>query len=126
MELDEDVEGMQSTIYFLQQQLRQTREQLAAIQKENEMFRNSGCFSDTRSIISESSHKVNKYQVADGRSNTNSDNSESESSFLREKHPSPTQVDKEKVNLFLGKVLEMNNISLLTVLFHTNYFIYFS
>nr|CAG4642124.1 EOG090X0FYD [Eurycercus lamellatus] len=36
LELDEDVEGMQSTIYFLQQQLRQTREQLVAVQKENE------------------------------------------------------------------------------------------
>lgn len=40
MELDEDVEGMQSTIYFLQQQLRQTRDQLAAMQKENELLRN--------------------------------------------------------------------------------------
>ena len=33
LELDEDVEGMQSTIYFLQQQLRQSREQLATVQK---------------------------------------------------------------------------------------------
>lgn len=32
---------MQSTIYFLQQQLRQTRDQLAAVQKDNEMLRNS-------------------------------------------------------------------------------------
>nr|CAG4645192.1 EOG090X0FYD [Leptodora kindtii] len=39
LELDEDVEGMQSTIYYLQQQLRQTREQLAAVQKENELLR---------------------------------------------------------------------------------------
>ena len=30
---------MQSTIYYLQQQLRQTREQLAAVQKENELLR---------------------------------------------------------------------------------------
>lgn len=46
LELDEDVEGMQSTIYFLQQQLRQTREQLAAIQKENEILRTSVLSSD--------------------------------------------------------------------------------
>jgi hypothetical protein len=42
LELDEDVEGMQSTIYFLQQQLRQTRDQLSAAQKENELLRNTG------------------------------------------------------------------------------------
>nr|CAG4642867.1 EOG090X0FYD [Evadne anonyx] len=47
LELDEDVEGMQSTIYFLQQQLRQTREQLAAVQKENEVFRNSSSSSSS-------------------------------------------------------------------------------
>ena len=41
LELDEDVEGMQSTIYFLQQQLRQTREQLSIVQKENETMRRS-------------------------------------------------------------------------------------
>nr|CAG4648321.1 EOG090X0FYD [Moina brachiata]SVE93324.1 EOG090X0FYD [Moina brachiata] len=40
LELDEDVEGMQSTIYFLQQQLRQTREQLYAAQKETEVLKN--------------------------------------------------------------------------------------
>lgn len=39
LELDEDVEGMQSTIYFLQQQLRQTRDQMATIQKENDKLR---------------------------------------------------------------------------------------
>lgn len=31
---------MQSTIYFLQQQLRQTRDQLAVMQRENELLRN--------------------------------------------------------------------------------------
>lgn len=42
LELDEDVEGMQSTIYFLQQQLRQTRDQLSATQTELEQFKNPG------------------------------------------------------------------------------------
>ena len=41
LELDEDVEGMQSTIYFLQQQLRETRDQLSVAQKENELLRNT-------------------------------------------------------------------------------------
>lgn len=47
LELDEDVEGMQSTIYFLQQQLRQTRDQLSAVQKENELLRNTGVHADS-------------------------------------------------------------------------------
>lgn len=34
MELDEDVEGMQSTIYYLQQQLRESKEMIAKLQKE--------------------------------------------------------------------------------------------
>ncbi|GBN15934.1 Pre-mRNA-splicing regulator WTAP [Araneus ventricosus] len=34
LELDEDVEGMQSTIYYLQQQLREAKEQIAQLQKE--------------------------------------------------------------------------------------------
>ena len=60
LELDEDVEGMQSTIYFLQQQLRQTREQLAAVQKENEVFRSSSNSSSSSltqcQLAGESSH----------------------------------------------------------------------
>ncbi|GIY48269.1 pre-mRNA-splicing regulator female-lethal(2)D [Caerostris extrusa] len=34
LELDEDVEGMQSTIYYLQQQLREAKEQIVHLQKE--------------------------------------------------------------------------------------------
>jgi len=56
LELDEDVEGMQSTIYFLQQQLRQTREQLAAVQKENEVFRSSSSSLTQCQLAGESSH----------------------------------------------------------------------
>ena len=50
LELDEDVEGMQSTIYFLQQQLRQTRDQLVVVQKENEILRNCGTNADNTSL----------------------------------------------------------------------------
>ncbi len=39
VELDEDVEGMQSTIYFLQQQLKDSKDQVAQLQKENELLR---------------------------------------------------------------------------------------
>ncbi|QQP38353.1 Uncharacterized protein FKW44_018908 [Caligus rogercresseyi] len=35
-ELDEDVEGMQSTIYYLQQQLREAKEKLSSYEKEKE------------------------------------------------------------------------------------------
>nr|XP_015911332.1 pre-mRNA-splicing regulator WTAP isoform X2 [Parasteatoda tepidariorum]XP_015911334.1 pre-mRNA-splicing regulator WTAP isoform X2 [Parasteatoda tepidariorum] len=34
LELDEDVEGMQSTIYYLQQQLREAKEQISQLQKD--------------------------------------------------------------------------------------------
>ncbi|XP_076357119.1 pre-mRNA-splicing regulator female-lethal(2)D isoform X2 [Tachypleus tridentatus] len=36
LELDEDVEGMQSTIYYLQQQLKDSKEQIAKLQQENQ------------------------------------------------------------------------------------------
>lgn len=38
-DLDEDVEGMQSTILFLQQELRKAKDALAALQKENGALR---------------------------------------------------------------------------------------
>ena len=37
--LDEDVEGMQSTIYFLQQQLKETKEQLRRLQTDNSQLK---------------------------------------------------------------------------------------
>lgn len=39
-DLDEDVEGMQSTIMFLQQELRKTKDLAAGLQKENGLLRN--------------------------------------------------------------------------------------
>lgn len=39
-DLDEDVEGMQSTIYYLQQELRKSNETVAALQSENGQLRN--------------------------------------------------------------------------------------
>lgn len=38
-DLDEDVEGMQSTIYYLQQELRKSNELVVALQSENEQLR---------------------------------------------------------------------------------------
>ncbi|XP_074662402.1 pre-mRNA-splicing regulator WTAP-like [Tubulanus polymorphus] len=38
VELDEDVEGMQSTIYILQQQLKEAREEINKLQKQNEFL----------------------------------------------------------------------------------------
>ncbi|XP_063985151.1 pre-mRNA-splicing regulator WTAP [Diachasmimorpha longicaudata] len=41
-DLDEDVEGMQSTIYFLQQELRKARESVTLLQQENASLKSSG------------------------------------------------------------------------------------
>ncbi|XP_065560745.1 pre-mRNA-splicing regulator WTAP-like isoform X2 [Artemia franciscana] len=48
-ELDEDVEGMQSTIYFLQQQLKESKSKVSELQKEIDRLRgeNQGYDSDT-------------------------------------------------------------------------------
>lgn len=40
-DLDEDVEGMQSTIYFLQQELRKARESVTLLQQENATLKSS-------------------------------------------------------------------------------------
>lgn len=41
-DIDEDVEGMQSTIMFLQQELRKTKELLTGVQKENAALKGGG------------------------------------------------------------------------------------
>ncbi|XP_047105379.1 LOW QUALITY PROTEIN: pre-mRNA-splicing regulator WTAP [Schistocerca piceifrons] len=41
-DLDEDVEGMQGTIYFLQQELRKAKESNAALQQENSALKSGG------------------------------------------------------------------------------------
>lgn len=41
-DLDEDVEGMQSTIYFLQQELRKARESVMLLQQENAVLKITG------------------------------------------------------------------------------------
>nr|CAD7440524.1 unnamed protein product [Timema bartmani] len=41
-ELDEDVEGMQSTIYYLQQELRKSKDTVTALQQENILLKTGG------------------------------------------------------------------------------------
>ena len=85
LELDEDVEGMQSTIYFLQQQLRQTRDQLTAVQKENEALRTS-C-----AATSDATAQLPASPSAYGRSNgTTSDHSIDQSSCSPGPHADPS------------------------------------
>ena len=59
-ELDEDVEGMQSTIYLLQQQLKDVKEQLAQALAENQALRQTveakGLSPDTRTEAGVSNH----------------------------------------------------------------------
>nr|CAG4647485.1 EOG090X0FYD [Megafenestra aurita]SVE92718.1 EOG090X0FYD [Megafenestra aurita] len=76
LELDEDVEGMQSTIYFLQQQLRQTREQLAAIQKENEILRTSVLSSDKVNGSGESIYHQRSLHLVQSPNKWDSDSSQ--------------------------------------------------
>ncbi|KAI9560538.1 female lethal d-like protein [Daphnia sinensis] len=81
LELDEDVEGMQSTIYFLQQQLRQTRDQLSAVQKENELLRNTGVI-HTDGVIQMEPHLPENLDDMDNSLNQRSDMDES--SYLQQ------------------------------------------
>lgn len=50
MEVDEEVEGMQSTIVFLQKQLKETREQVASLERQNHDLQMS---LDTLNVLSE-------------------------------------------------------------------------
>ncbi|XP_054718104.1 pre-mRNA-splicing regulator WTAP-like [Uloborus diversus] len=55
LELDEDVEGMQSTIYYLQQQLREAKDQILQLQKEKEKHLDlpNGTISDHKLLTEE-------------------------------------------------------------------------
>ncbi|XP_046831844.1 pre-mRNA-splicing regulator WTAP-like isoform X1 [Vespa crabro] len=48
-DLDEDVEGMQSTIYFLQQELRKARESVILLQQENAVLKITGAAGENNS-----------------------------------------------------------------------------
>ena len=54
VEMDEDVEGMQGTIYLLQQQLKENKVQLAQLQEENQRLQsiNSAAASSTAAVSS--------------------------------------------------------------------------
>lgn len=49
-ELDEDVEGMQSTILFLQQELKTTRERIQLLEKQNEQLKNGAATDDSDAL----------------------------------------------------------------------------
>ncbi|KAG8185658.1 hypothetical protein JTE90_008928 [Oedothorax gibbosus] len=90
LELDEDVEGMQSTIYYLQTQLREAKEQIAQLQKEkleqsstngissNHVFNNdnsthvtSNCKSPLHMPMEEDSHITTQVEDLHAKSNLN-------------------------------------------------------
>ncbi|XP_011189826.2 pre-mRNA-splicing regulator female-lethal(2)D [Zeugodacus cucurbitae] len=62
-ELDEDVEGMQSTILFLQQELKTTRDRIQTLEKENYQLK-------TGSLDSETNIKVSDAEVTDANTPT--------------------------------------------------------
>ena len=57
--MDEDVDGMQSTIYVLQQQLKEAKDQIAALQQDNELLRQpTESKGGARTLVPEGSSKA--------------------------------------------------------------------
>uniref|UniRef100_A0A1A9WIU9 Pre-mRNA-splicing regulator female-lethal(2)D n=1 Tax=Glossina brevipalpis TaxID=37001 RepID=A0A1A9WIU9_9MUSC len=83
-ELDEDVEGMQSTILFLQQELKTTRERIQVLEKENYQLKNGVALTDENKMdvdVDNSHTKVEEAQSpvsapvqVDDNSNVNGNN----------------------------------------------------
>ena len=74
LELDEDVEGMQSTIYFLQQQLKESKEQLGRLQTENEQLKSkcSALANNTAATTNASPHASSTPTINSTSSNSSS------------------------------------------------------
>ncbi|XP_015513129.1 pre-mRNA-splicing regulator WTAP [Neodiprion pinetum] len=62
-DLDEDVEGMQSTIYFLQQELRKARESVTLLQQENITLKSSSGESNLTNGMSPHTPPIKKEEV---------------------------------------------------------------
>ena len=76
LELDEDVEGMQSTIYFLQQQLKETKDRLKQCTTEKEQLQvtcntQQQALKDLREYSSptNSNHTINTHRTSNGSNN---------------------------------------------------------
>ncbi|GLV44791.1 female lethal d [Carabus blaptoides fortunei] len=65
-DLDEDVEGMQSTIYYLQQELRKSNETVAALQSENGQLRTVRVNGTTHLPPSNANGRTTVTEVGDG------------------------------------------------------------
>jgi hypothetical protein len=70
VELDEDVEGMQSTIYFLQKQLKDSKDQIAQLQKDNELLRTQGGGAGAASTASRDSSVLHNQQESNSQQRT--------------------------------------------------------
>ncbi|XP_044740325.1 pre-mRNA-splicing regulator female-lethal(2)D isoform X2 [Chrysoperla carnea] len=69
-DLDEDVEGMQSTIYYLQQELRKTKDSVAIMERELQTLRQPASNSTTTSTVAPSSHNNNNNNITVSSSQT--------------------------------------------------------
>lgn len=61
-DLDENVEGMQSTIYFLQQELRKARESVTLLQQENSSLKSNAGENNLTNGLSPHTPPINKRQ----------------------------------------------------------------
>ncbi|XP_013787363.2 pre-mRNA-splicing regulator WTAP-like [Limulus polyphemus] len=65
LELDEDVEGMQSTIYYLQQQLKESKEQIAKLQQENQkLWQHTTTSANASRNLSSPNHRIEQSSLS--------------------------------------------------------------
>ncbi|XP_012270167.1 pre-mRNA-splicing regulator WTAP [Orussus abietinus] len=69
-DLDEDVEGMQSTIYFLQQELRKARESVTLLQQENATLKTTSGESNLTNGLSPRTPPIKKEDVEEAAATT--------------------------------------------------------
>lgn len=95
-ELDEDVEGMQSTIYYLQQQLRDSREQISQLQKDNEQL------------------KATSIEISVAKSPPENESCTMESESIEPSLVNVHKVQQERINLKVENEIELPDIPELT------------
>lgn len=82
-ELDEDVEGMQSTILFLQQELKTTRDRIQTLEKENTQLRQTSSVNSLKESIDNAASTTTI--VTNGQSISSSNNNQFQQAIISSK-----------------------------------------
>ncbi|KAL7738095.1 hypothetical protein ACLKA6_006442 [Drosophila palustris] len=82
-ELDEDVEGMQSTILFLQQELKTTRDRIQTLEKENTQLRQASSANSPKESIENAATTATV--VTNGQNTSNSNNNQFQPEIISSK-----------------------------------------